>query len=126
MSAYFYVYVLLLANGSYYTGYARDPLERLGRHSAGRGSRLARSFPPRALAGCWRVRGGRSEAMRVEAFIKACPRAVKELLLRDPSSLAARLRRQTGSRLRPLPFLAFLDPRAASAGRREEAQPSCS
>jgi putative endonuclease len=113
MTPYFYVYVLLLANGSYYTGFARDPLERLARHAAGRGSRLARSFRPRALAGCWRVRGGRSEAMRVEAFIKSCPRAVKELLLREPSSLAGSLRRATGLRLRPLPFLAALDQRRA-------------
>jgi putative endonuclease len=108
---YFYVYVLRLSNGSYYTGYARDPLRRLARHAAGRGSRIARSFRPRALAGCWRVRGGRSEAMRVEAFIKSRPRAAKELLLRDPSSLAASLRRGTGLRLRPLPFLAAIDRR---------------
>ena len=111
MRQYFYVYVLLLANGSYYTGYARDPLERLARHAAGRASRLTRSFRPRALAGCWRVRGGRSEAMRVEAFIKSCPRATKELLLSEPCSLAGKLRRATGLRLRPLPFLAAIDQR---------------
>jgi putative endonuclease len=109
MKPYFYVYVLELSNGSYYTGFAQDPLKRLARHAAGRGSRLARSFRPRALAGCWRVRGGRAEAMRVEAFIKSRPRAAKELLLREPSSLAASLRRATGLRLRPLPFLAALD-----------------
>jgi putative endonuclease len=110
MKPYFYVYVLQLSNGSYYTGYARDPLRRLARHAAGRGSRLARSFRPRALAGCWRVRGGRSEAMRVEAFIKSRSRAAKEQLLREPSSLAGSLRRATGLRLRPLPFLAAIDP----------------
>jgi putative endonuclease len=106
---YFYVYVLRLSGGSYYTGYARDPLRRLARHAAGRGSRIARSFRPLELAGCWRVRGGRSQAMRVEAFIKSRPRAAKELLLRDPCSLAASLRRATGLRLRPLPFLAAID-----------------
>jgi hypothetical protein len=47
--------------------------------------------------------------MRVEAFIKSCPRATKELLLCEPSSLAGRLRRATGLRLRPLPFLAAID-----------------
>ncbi len=106
---YLYVYVLRLANGSYYTGYARDPLERLARHAAGRGSRLARSFRPLQLAGCWRVRGGRSEALRVEAFIKSRSRAGKELLLREPSRLAAGLRQATGLRLRPLPCLAAID-----------------
>jgi hypothetical protein len=57
------------------------------------------------------VRGGRSEALRVEAFIKSCRRPAKELLLREPSSLAGRLRRATGLRLRPLPFLAAIDQR---------------
>jgi putative endonuclease len=109
MNPYFYVYVLELSNGSYYTGYARDPLRRLVRHASGRGSRLVRSFRPRSLAGCWRIRGGRSEAMRVEAFIKSCPRAAKELLLREPASLAARLRQATGMRLRPFPFLTAID-----------------
>jgi len=113
MKQYFFVYVLQLANGSYYTGYARDPLQRLGRHAAGRASRLTRSFRPVRLAGCWRIRGGRSEAQRVEAFIKSCPRAEKELLLREPAGLAARLRRATGLRLRPFPFLAALDQRGA-------------
>jgi putative endonuclease len=113
MRRYFFVYVLLLANGSYYTGYARDVLQRLGLHAAGRASRLTRSFRPVRLAGCWRIRGGRSEALRVEAFIKACPRADKELLLREPASLAVRLRRGTGLRLRPFPFLAALDQRGA-------------
>ena len=111
MKPYFYVYVLELANGSYYTGFARDPLQRLARHAAGRGSRLVRSFRPLELAGCWRVRGGRSEAMRVEAFIKSCPRETKQLLLREPFGLASRLRRATGLRLRPLPFLAAIDQR---------------
>jgi putative endonuclease len=111
MRPYFYVYVLELSNGSYYTGYARDPLQRLSRHAAGRGSRLTRSFRPRALAGCWRVRGGRSQAMRVEAFIKSCPRATKQLMLREPFSLASRLRRATGLRRRPFPCLAAIDQR---------------
>jgi putative endonuclease len=111
MRDYFYVYVLELANGSYYTGCARDPLARLARHAAGKGSRLARSFPPRGLAGCWRLGGGRAAAQRVEAFIKSRPRAAKQLLLREPASLAAELRRATGLRLRPLPYLAAIDQR---------------
>jgi putative endonuclease len=113
MKPCFYVYVLELSNGSYYTGYTRDPLQRLAQHAAGRGSRLARSFRPRALAGCWRVRGGRSEAMRVEAFIKSRSRPAKQLLLREPASLAGSLRLATGLRLRPLPFLAAIDQRRA-------------
>ena len=116
MKPYLYVYVLRLANGSYYTGFARDPSERLARHAAGRGSRLVRSFRPLELAACWRVRGGRSEAQRVEAFLKSRPRADKELLVREPSLLAASLRRATGLRLRPLPCLEAWAGRLASGG----------
>jgi hypothetical protein len=49
----------------------------------------------------------------VEAFIKSRPRAAKQLLLREPASLAAELRRATGLRLRPLPYLAAIDRRRA-------------
>ena len=111
MTEHFFVYMLLLANGSFYTGYARDLRQRLRLHEAGRASRLTRSFRPLRLAGCWRVRGSRAEAMRVEAFIKGCPRAAKERLVREPATLAASLRRETGLRLRPRPFLPALDHR---------------
>jgi putative endonuclease len=103
VSRHFFVYMLCLSNGSYYTGYARDIQERLARHREGRASRLTRSFRPLTLAGCWRLRGGRSEALRVEAFIKRCPRSAKESLLAEPGKLGSWLRRQTGLRLRPQP-----------------------
>jgi hypothetical protein len=51
--------------------------------------------------------------MRVEAFIKSRSRPAKQLLLREPASLAGSLRLATGLRLRPLPFLAAIDQRRA-------------
>jgi len=109
-----YVYLLELSNGAYYAGYAADPRRRYQSHLRGRGSRLARSFPPVRLVQCWRVRGGRSSAQRVEAFLKSCSRADKERLANDPQLLAVWLRQRTAVRLRPRPFA--LDP-TEPAGR---------
>jgi hypothetical protein len=69
---------------------------------------LTRSFPPVGLAQCWRVNGGRSEAQRVEAFLKSCTRADKQRLASEPALLAVWLRQRRGLRLRPRPC--SLDP----------------
>jgi putative endonuclease len=95
----------VLSNGSYYAGYARDVLQRYQRHLAGTGSRLTRSFPPVRLAQCWRVSGGRSQAQRVEAFLKSCNREEKQRLVSDPRLLALWLRQRRRLRIRPRPCL---------------------
>ena len=105
MSEHFFVYLLELRGGALYTGHTRDIAERLRRHAQGSGSRLTRNFRPLRLARCWRLRGGRATAMRVEAFIKSRPRAEKLDLVRNPTLLGRLLRRETGLRLRPAPFL---------------------
>jgi putative endonuclease len=97
------VYLLLLSNGSYYAGFARDVRQRYQRHLQGSGSRLARSFPPVRLAQCWQVRGGRSQAQQVEAFLKSCTRTDKHRLVSDPALLAEWLRQRRGLRMRPKP-----------------------
>jgi putative endonuclease len=99
-----YVYLLVLSNGCYYAGFARDMRERYRRHIRGTGSRLTRSFPPVRLAQCWQVRGGRSQAQKVEAFIKSCSRSDKRLLVSDPNLLGVWLQQRGGSRIRPKPW----------------------
>jgi putative endonuclease len=99
------VYLLVLSNGSYYAGYARDVQQRYQRHVAGTGSRLTRSFPPVRLAQCWRVSGGRSQAQRVEAFLKACNHADKQQLVSDPRLLGLWLRQRKRLRIQPRPCL---------------------
>jgi putative endonuclease len=97
------VYLLVLANGAYYAGYAGDVQQRLQRHLRGTGSRLTRSFPPVRLAQCWRVSGGRSRAQQIEAFLKSCSRADKHRLASEPDLLAVWLRQRRGLRVRPKP-----------------------
>lgn len=102
------MYLLVLSNGSYYAGYAGDVRQRYQRHLRGAGSRLTRSFPPVRLAQCWRVRGGRSRAQQIEAFLKSCTRADKHRLVSEPDLLAVWLRQRRGLRVRPKPC--SLDP----------------
>jgi putative endonuclease len=103
------VYLLVLSNGSYYAGYARDIRQRYRRHREGTASRLTRSFPPVRLAQCWKVRGGRSRAQQVEAFLKSCNRADKQRLVGDPQLLGLWLRQRRRLRIQPRPCLPGLD-----------------
>jgi putative endonuclease len=43
---WYYVYILLCADGSYYTGYSNNPTHRLGEHLKGRGARYTRVHKP--------------------------------------------------------------------------------
>jgi putative endonuclease len=83
----YWVYMLRLDNGSYYTGYTRDLEKRVRDHRRGRGSKITRSFAPVAVAACWRLRCGKSAAMRLEAWIKSRTRQVKQSLVEHPESL---------------------------------------
>jgi putative endonuclease len=84
----YWVYMLRLDNGSYYTGYTRDLEKRVRDHRRGRGAKITRSFAPVAVAACWKLRCGRSAAMRLEAWIKSRTRQVKQSLVDHPESLA--------------------------------------
>jgi putative endonuclease len=83
----YWVYMLLLDNGSYYTGYTRDLEKRVRDHRAGRGAKITRSFAPVAVAACWKLRSGKTAAMRLEAWIKSRTRRVKQSLIDHPESL---------------------------------------
>ncbi|HNX58588.1 MAG TPA: GIY-YIG nuclease family protein [Spirochaetota bacterium] len=82
----YFVYILRLSNGSLYTGYTDDVLKRLRAHCSGKGSKVARSFPPRKIERVWKTES-RSSALRLEAMIKRCSREEKERFVRKPSEL---------------------------------------
>jgi putative endonuclease len=103
--ARYFVYVLRLEGGALYTGYTADLNARLRKHRAGTASRCTRSFPPLEIAACWAVPAGRGAAMSVEAYIKGCTRAAKELLIGDPELLAPRYREHTGRECGARPVL---------------------
>jgi putative endonuclease len=75
------VYILRCADGSLYTGWTIDLERRLREHRAARASKYTRSRLPVELAGSFKVRS-RTDARRLEAKIKALPRARKLRLLK--------------------------------------------
>jgi putative endonuclease len=77
-----FVYILRCADGSLYTGIAKDVPKRLAQHLAGRASRYTRARLPVVLVWSQEVESW-SAALREEMRIKALPRNRKEALL-DP------------------------------------------
>ena len=91
-----FIYILHCADGSLYTGIAKDVARRLTEHSAGRASRYTRVRLPVTLAWSRRVRSW-SLALREEYRIKRLPRSAKLALVRSGSartSAAARSARR--------------------------------
>lgn len=91
------VYVLRCADGSLYTGIAKDVDKRLMAHNGGRnGAKILRGKGPLELV-FQRVAGDRGLATRMEYRIKKLPRREKINLIRDASlfdGLLAELRHQ--------------------------------
>ncbi|GIV85907.1 MAG: GIY-YIG nuclease family protein [Candidatus Roseilinea sp.] len=74
------VYILRCADGSLYTGIAKDADARLKAHQAGHGGRYTRARRPVALVWRRQVATWR-EAMQFECAIKRLPRAKKLALI---------------------------------------------
>ncbi len=79
MPAGHWVYLLRCADGSYYCGYARDPVERVKAHNRGKGSKILRGKLPVRLAYARRL-ASKGDALRFEAALKLRPHAHKRLL----------------------------------------------
>jgi predicted GIY-YIG superfamily endonuclease len=75
-----FVYLLRCADGSLYTGIAKDVNRRCRQHNAGTASRYTRSRLPVALV-YQEVRRSRSAALKHEAVIKALPKTAKESMI---------------------------------------------
>lgn len=75
-----FVYIVRCADGTLYTGYARDPQARAAAHNAGRGARYTAGRRPVTIVFLERYRSlGR--ALQREYEIKCLPRAKKEALI---------------------------------------------
>lgn len=79
-----WVYVVRCADGSLYTGIARDPASRVATHNAGRGARYTRSRRPVALVFS-EPATDRGAALRREAAIKRLPAEAKRQLVTSPA-----------------------------------------
>ena len=76
-----FVYIVRCADGSLYTGYARDPRARTLVHNRGRGARYTAGRRPVRLVyaeACATI----SDALRREFELKRWPRARKQALVR--------------------------------------------
>ena len=87
MSERWFVYIARCADGSLYTGIARDVAARIAQHDAGRGARYTRGRGPLSVCATRRCES-KGEALRLELAVKRLPRSEKERLTR-PRKLAA-------------------------------------
>jgi len=112
--SFYWIYMLRLANGSYYTGYTKDLEQRYRAHCSGRGAKITRSFPPVRIVGCWKLFSGKGAAMQVEAWIKGCSRRMKQTLIDNPQELQDLIRRQAtrGGQGKPQVLILPQDPSA--------------
>jgi putative endonuclease len=74
-----YVYIVRCADGTLYTGYARDPHARIAAHNIGRGAKYTSGRRPVTLIHIEPFRS-RSQALRREIQIKRWPREKKAAL----------------------------------------------
>lgn len=84
-----WVYILECSDGTYYTGYSRDPETRLAQHQAGSASRYTRTRLPVKMVFLQECPTSK-EAYRSELWIKQLPRKKKEALVRGEHSLLRR------------------------------------
>jgi putative endonuclease len=79
-SPFWYLYIARCADGSLYTGIARDVAERLALHDAGKGARYTRGRGPLVLCAKRRCET-QGDALRLELAVKRLVRQEKERLL---------------------------------------------
>ena len=80
ISAVHYVYIVRCADGSLYTGYARDPLARVAVHNSGRGAKYTSGRRPVRLVYAESFESV-GEALRREIALKRRSREQKEALI---------------------------------------------
>jgi predicted GIY-YIG superfamily endonuclease len=75
-----FVYIVRCADGTLYTGYARDPVARVDVHNSGKGAKYTRSRLPVSLVYVERCES-LSAALKRELELKPWSRAKKEALI---------------------------------------------
>ncbi len=81
----YYVYILICADGTYYTGYTTDLVRRLNKHNLGQGGKYTRSRLPVELVH-YEVLPDKSSSLKREMFIKKLSRREKIKLIAKLSS----------------------------------------
>lgn len=84
----YYVYMLHCDNDSYYTGYTTDLVRRYQEHVNGSTKcKYTRSFKPLKIAQSWSTFDSKTEALKMERFIKKLSKKAKQDLIIYPDKL---------------------------------------
>ncbi len=87
-SEYYWLYILQVKNGNYYTGYTSNLARRYWEHVKGTGGcKYTRAFPPLKIARSWKIFADRGMLLKIESLIKRQQRKSKTLLINNPESL---------------------------------------
>lgn len=81
-----YVYLLLCADGTYYSGYAADPEKRLRTHNSGKGAKYTRSRRPCRLVYV-ECCASKSDALKRECALKRLTHEEKRKLAESWSGI---------------------------------------
>lgn len=84
----YYIYMLRCEDNSLYTGITTDLPRRFCEHTARHGAKYTSVHRAAAIAAAWETDGGRSEASKLEYFIKQLPKREKERLVENPRLLS--------------------------------------
>lgn len=77
----YFVYILLCADGTYYTGWTTDVFKRLATHNKGKGAKYTRGRLPVKLLWCNEF-DSKTDAMKKEYAIKQLSKSGKEAVTR--------------------------------------------
>ena len=80
-----YVYIVRCADGTLYTGYARDPEKRAEKHNAGKGAKYTANRRPVLLIYSEACKS-RGAALKREYAVKNLTRMEKESLVREKAA----------------------------------------
>jgi putative endonuclease len=81
-----YTYILLCADGTFYTGWTNDLEKRVAAHNAGKGAKYTRSRLPVKLV-YYESFETKNEAMSREVKIKRLTRSAKEALIKNGTAV---------------------------------------
>jgi putative endonuclease len=79
---YYYVYIILCEDGSFYTGYTKNLDSRVKLHTRGKGAKYTKMHKPKKLVH-FETFGSRAEAMKRERKIKTLSHRQKLQLARS-------------------------------------------
>jgi putative endonuclease len=101
MAEFYWVYILRVRKGYYYTGFTSNLSRRYREHLTGRARcKYTKIFQPIGIEQCWKVFDTRSTAMKIEKYIKKRRRDKKTELIANPHLLGALLARDLNLQVR--------------------------